>query len=32
VRRLTMLMVALFILAGGVAAVAEVDHRHKNAA
>ena len=31
-RRLTMLMVALFILAGGVAAVAEVDHRHKNAA
>ena len=30
-RRLTMLVVALFILAGGVAAVAEVDHRHKNA-
>ena len=30
-RRLTMLVVALFILAGGVAAVAEVDHRHKAA-
>lgn len=31
VRRLTVLVMALFILAGGVAAVAVVDHRHKNA-
>jgi hypothetical protein len=31
VRRLTILVVLLFILAGGVAAVAVVDHRHKNA-
>ena len=30
-RRLTVLVMALFILAGGVAAVAVVDHRHKNA-
>ena len=30
-RRLTILVLALFILAVGVAASAEVDHRHKNA-
>jgi hypothetical protein len=29
-RRLTVVVVALFILAGGVAAAAVVDHRHKN--
>jgi len=29
VRRLTILVLASFILAGGVAAVAVVDHRHK---
>ena len=28
---MTIVVVAMFILAGGVAAVAEVDHRHKNA-
>jgi hypothetical protein len=31
VKRLTMVVVAAFIVAGGIAAVAVVDHRHKNA-
>ncbi len=30
-RRLTVLVMALFILAGGDAAIAVVDHQHKNA-
>lgn len=30
-RRLTILVVSSFVLAGGIAAVAVADHRHKNA-